>query len=652
MSAALAGVLALAAAAFALWTYLFREPPVRGRLLLALLRAGALLLLVLLVWNPGVPLGAEDDGPIGPTLLVDASLSMTAADTAGRVPWATALDGAAEAAGSGGRVLLFGRSPRVRAADSLPGSEPSDPGSRLAPALEEAAALGARVVRVVSDFRLEDPVAVAAVLEESGVGVRYVDVGGTVRNAAVAEADGPASLEAGDSAAVTVLVAGEGGSATDSVALELRREGGLLAARRVPLPEPGRPERHRLEFRAPEEEGSHRLEVGVELADDGFAADDRRVLFLEVEEARAGLALLSLRPDWEPRFLLPVLEQATGLEARGFLRLAGGRWLPMGEEGDRAEPWTDARVREMAGGAGLLVLHGVTAGAPGWIDELAASSPRTLLFASDPEAAAGAGVETGEAVSAEWYAAGELPASPLSGELSTASFDGLPPLTSLLPAPGGGVAGSVPLRVRRGRQGPPRPALVLAPGDDGRTVVVLASGFWRWAARTGEPRATYRRLWSAAAGWLLEPPDADAVAVVEPARRPSPRGEPVEWRVRGPVGDRLTLRIESGDSAVVDTTVAEPGPTLLTRALPPGRYPYRVGAPGLDEPLAGELEVEEHTAELLRLRVEPPGAAAADPREPVADGPLRPLRTHPAPYLALIALLCVEWIGRRRQGLR
>jgi hypothetical protein len=29
-----------------------------------------------------------------------------------------------------------------------------------------------------------------------------------------------------------------------------------------------------------------------------------------------------------------------------------------------------------------------------------------------------------------------------------------------------------------------------------------------------------------------------------------------------------------------------------------------------------------------------------------------PLRTRPWPYLLVIALLCGEWIGRRRSGLR
>jgi hypothetical protein len=34
------------------------------------------------------------------------------------------------------------------------------------------------------------------------------------------------------------------------------------------------------------------------------------------------------------------------------------------------------------------------------------------------------------------------------------------------------------------------------------------------------------------------------------------------------------------------------------------------------------------------------------------EEPGAPLRTEPWPYLLLIGLLCGEWIGRRRSGLR
>ena len=45
------------------------------------------------------------------------------------------------------------------------------------------------------------------------------------------------------------------------------------------------------------------------------------------------------------------------------------------------------------------------------------------------------------------------------------------------------------------------------------------------------------------------------------------------------------------------------------------------------------------------LSVPVPPASAALPRS-------RPLRTWPLAYLVILAALCMEWIGRRRAGLR
>ena len=53
-------------------------------------------------------------------------------------------------------------------------------------------------------------------------------------------------------------------------------------------------------------------------------------------------------------------------------------------------------------------------------------------------------------------------------------------------------------------------------------------------------------------------------------------------------------------------------------------------------------------------------AEASEPEGPIraagvssSGGPAgRPIRTSPWPYIFIITLLCAEWIGRRRSGLR
>lgn len=642
------------AAGFAFWVYFRREPPVRGRTILAALRALALLLLILLFWNPRIPRLLDGSDVQVPRVLLDASLSMSVGPDEA-APWESGVQEGRERAGSGGEALLFGSGVRVTGLDTLDGNLPSDEGSRLAPALERAASLGATSVEVVSDFRLEDPVAVERALQITGLGVRYVDVGAPVRNAGIAGVEGPRSLPAGEEGVLEVLVGGEvpddapGG---DSLTLDLRLGDQLVASREVPLPGPGRTARHSLGFTAPEAEGLHRLQVRVTLRDDVFPVDDEWIHPLEVEDGAGGVVLLSLQADWEPRYLLPVLEQVTGLAGSGFLRLGGQGWLSMGQGDARSGFTPDERVQALAAGAEILVVHGLGSDGPGWIREAVGQAPRVVLLPADASVGPLVDLELTEPRSGEWYVAPEVPPSPLAGELSGMQVEGLPPLTDHLRLVTALPSDREPLMARQGRQGPLDPVLALVPGANRRVALVLASGLWRWAARDGAPRESYRRLWAGLSGWLLEVAGEDLEATVEPARRPAPRGRPVEWRVRGLL-DTLSLRVLTGDSVVTDTVLTGPGRLVRTAALDPGTYRYEAVAEELPEgAVEGGLEVTDYSAELLRPRVDPPGASVGTGGSRADLGGGRPLRTHPVPYLVLILLLCAEWIGRRRQGLR
>lgn len=649
--------LALAVAgAFAAWVYLRREPPVARRAVLAVLRAATLLLLVLLLWNPRLPPQMVGVRAPPPVVLLDASLSMSARDSSGAVAWEGAAARAREAAADGASVLLFGS--RVRAdgvgmRDSV--RAPGDEGSLLAPALERAAALGGSEIQVLSDLRLDDPLGATRAIRELEVPVRFERLGGAVRNAGVGEASIAPPTEPGGTARASLLVHGEGGAPGDSVELTARLGERLLARRRVALPEAGRPSREVLEIPSPDAGGRHAVTLDVELPDDGFPADDERTALLDVDPERAGILLLSLRPDWEPRFLLPVLGQVSGLRARGFLALGDGRWLPMGRMEERSGPVDAASIRRRLQGADLLVVHGLGAGAPGWVADAAGAAGSALLFAADAAGAGRLGLETAPSAAGEWYASPELPPSPLAGHLAGTALDRLPPLTSALPLLERGAR--VPLEVRRGRSGPPEAALVLRELDDARSAVVLASGFWRWGARDGDAREAYRSLWAGVAGWLLAAgADAGSPAVAAPDE-PVARGRPVTWSVRGLAGDSVRLRVLAGDSAVDDTVVVpRAAAPVRTRALSPGSYRWEARADALPDGTAGgDLHVSGHSRELLRPVTEAAELAGTGEEEAAgagSPGAGPPLRTHPLPYIVVLVLLSAEWIGRRRQGLR
>jgi hypothetical protein len=144
------------------------------------------------------------------------------------------------------------------------------------------------------------------------------------------------------------------------------------------------------------------------------------------------------------------------------------------------------------------------------------------------------------------------------------------------------------LNAARARGGAPTPVLVLTGTGEGRRAVALARGFWRWDAREGSARRNYARLWSGVTGWLL-------------------------------AGEATAATAASGDTAQpVDEAVPTPGAR----------------------------------AEMSHPRIDPSTIRASAAAGAGPQGPGRPLRHFPLPYLLVIALLCVEWIVRRREGLR
>jgi len=198
--------------------------------------------------------------------------------------------------------------------------------------------------------------------------------------------------------------------------------------------------------------------------------------------------------------------------------------------------------------------------------------------------------------------------------------------------------------------GAAQPVLLLGGGEARRQAVVLASGFWRWSAREGAGRDAYRRLWSSVAGWLLSGESLATAAEVRPLRRVVPRGEDVRWVVPGAAGDPVRLRIVLPDGSARDTTVL-PGPDVSTGPLPPGLHSW-TATRGTEAVGEGRFDVESRTDELLRLPQSPPGPPPMRAAGWFAPGDRRPLRTSPWPYALALALLCAEWVGRRRAGLR
>ena len=650
------GALAVAAAAFAAWIYFRRELAIPGRKILSVARGLVLVLVLLLLFDPRLPgsragaFGSEDRW-----VLLDGSASMEAGGEAGGAAWTSALARAQELAADGARILLFGGTPRVVAADSLDGLLPTERSSRLAPALARVAESGAVTVTILSDLRLDDPVEANLTATRLFLDLQSESGDQGIRNAGIARFELPSRAESGDTLVAQVAVFAEEAGAADTIRLRVFEEDRLVATGMLLPAGLGRLATAEIGLPAPSSSGWVRYRLSADLDADEFSGDDTKTTFVEVDPEEGGLVLVSLEPDWEPRFLLPVLSQVTGLDTRGFLAMTDGRYLRLGAGAEAGGTSDQETVRRAAVGADFLVLHGIGRNPPAWVLEAMAAGSRTLLFPVDQGGAAAAGVRVGPALPGEWYLVPDLLPSPLAAGLAGADLTGLPPLTNVHPLVGSD-SGTDPLQLQFQGGGAAEAVLTLKEDLGRRNAVMLASGFWRWAFREGPDRQVYRRLWAGVVGWLLASTPVEEGAGVRPDKRVwGPTGE-WTWRAPGMIGDTIALVLSLGDSVVMDTTlIVDATGEARTRSLPVAEYTYqaKLATSGVDIG-DGRVESERHSLELLRQPAAlASGTAVRGDGAPVrAKRPGRPLRTHPLPYLLIMALLCAEWIGRRQWGLR
>lgn len=661
-----------AVAGFAMVAHLYgrRELPGRGRKLLAGLRWSALAILLLLLFDPEIPASPLSGERERVQVLLDGSLSMTSPLRAGESAsrWEAAVAEARRAVGRGGEVLVFGDGASAVAVDSLASYVPGSTRSRLAPALRAAAEAGARRVVVVTDGGIDDLPEVDRILPLLGVELDVRMVGDdAVGNRAVVEVESPVWAEAGKPFEVRVGV-GALGPVDDSVRVVLRQGDRVVAEGMIATPEPGRLGTAVLSVtpEAPAEGELVRYEVALDPGD-AVPDDDRRTIYIRVDEIPAGIAVVSFRPDWELRFLQPVLAQSLGLPVRGYLQVQQGRFMRLAGGVDTGRPVEEGEVRRAVERAEIVVLHGLDGSVPEWARTAAREASRVLVFPAAGEVP-GLSLSVPAPVPGGWVASRTIPVSPVAELLAGLEVDGLPPLSAARPVelPAGGWT---PLVVERGA-GREAPVAVGVEREGRRSVVALADGFWRWAFRDGAPRQAYRRLWSAVGGWLLEGGRVADAGPLRPVGRLVPRGEPVRWVAGGQTTssidsaavapDSVVLRVtDAAGSMVIDTvlTVAA-GDTLALPALPPGSYRYEARhalADASATPVGGEFTVESYSPEFLRAPVaitELEAAAAESAASLGGSGVTRPLHTAPWPYLAVVLLISTEWIFRRRWGLR
>jgi len=615
--AAIAGV--LLAFVGAVWFYRARELPVAGRGVFALLRGGAVSLVVLVLWNPSLPTGGRDVGPA--VMVVDASGSMRAS-----------LENGITASDAAGIVT-----------EDFDGVIRETPGG-LADAAARAVEGGAESVSVVTDLRSGDGVALRALAAESSVPITVLDVGEGARNAGISGLVVPDRVRVGTEATIDVRL-----HATDREPRELALlVAGDTVARRSVLPGDVGTEVS-VEFVIDVPDGEQEripIEAAI-LGRDALAADDQRLGVLSLDDPGGGIVAVSWSPDWEFRTLIPLLDEVSGLRARGYLALGDGRWLRASDAPAVVEL---AAVRAALSRAEMVVVHAAPPADSGLV-ALARRVPRRLELSVTEQDAA-----LGPRQPGEWYVASDIPVSPIAAELSGLELLGLAPLSSIRTGDSG--SGS-PILLQRAGAGTPVSAFDLQADRGERVVIAHAEGFWRWSLRSGDANELYRRLWSGLAAWLLLPDAVTRTAGFGPRVADAVPGESIEVLT----GDDESVELvwtRGSDTLRVDTVAAGAGPLVTVSGFEqPGVVEWAAAVPGADSSEAGRsasgaLVVQEGGEEMRAARdvslVDDVAALSSSRRAGAGAGV--PLRDTPWAWMSIVLLLSAEWIGRRRSGLR
>ncbi len=599
MNALLGWGLALGSALVVAWVAYPAAAKPGLRPLLAGLRMAAVIIIAALVLD--LPIGVAR--PPAPLVALDVSASWLRSGDS--TAWRRARDSASAALSLGGELLLFGDSTRQ---GKLPMTA-ADQATLAGPAVRLAVAAGRPVV-IVTDGGVDD----SDVLQQAVAGSRVVVV--PIQGAAdraIVDISAPGEARVGDTVNLLARVVADGPISTPT---SLRWLLGDTRLGDSPVPALAAGSEAVVEIRVVVPTGDSAAVLRAVLAPGGDAFPQNDTVGVAFRrDARQRVVIVSTAPDADIRDVATALRANVALPTDAYFRIAPGRWLREGE----LLPVTESVVRSAVRGASLAVLHGDTSavGAP------ASLGTRALLLLSPP------GDDARELL------VRAAPSSPLQGAFSGLMVESLPPLLVAQPARGGLVA----LNAAPGTPATGATPIVAAIDGDVRRVVVTAAGYSRWRARGGVSQVAFQALIGGATDWLLGARGRAAVATLfTPLTR---AGSEVRWR-RGANAWSIVALTRDGDRRQRRDSVIFGGGTLASiPALGAGVWRGTVdGVPVL-------IPVSAAKEWLPR---------AATVRNGAVNGEAAPVRRSARSlqwlYLAGVLLLAVEWLLRRRAGLR
>ena len=648
--------LVICAGLFSFWVYSRMEIAISSWKSLAILRFLTLSMVLLLIWDPNIPVARTEIGQDTVWVLLDGSQSMRPTDQSRPGLLEEVMERLTEMEEMPLRIMLFGERPRFVSADSVESIDFRDELSTLGPALVSAAEAGASDVLVLSDFRINDVETLDSYSQTYGLDVKFERLDMERRNVGVEDFMVFRNDPLEETVTAQASIFSEGLQEDESITIEIFEEENLVVSEEVNPISIGNTLMFEVELPI-NHEASGLLEYRISLGilEDDFSLDNQKSTFIDMSFSDKEIVFLSMKPDWEPRFLLPVLSEVSGLSFEGFLSLGDDQFLSMNDiEGDESIV-TESRVKRAVAASRILIVHGLAGDSPDWVVDALDNSSSTIAFIEDGTAASKMGVSTQQSiVEGEWYLESSLNPSPLASTLSGIDLTSLAPLNAVLPMldPNSYLR---PIEFRRNGLGQIQAPLILNESDDSKQALVLASGFWRWSSRGGNSREVYRRLWSGVLGWLMASEVASNRRLVEPEVRVWSENDQSRWSAWGLANNSIHLMIYKDEKLVQDTTViVNPESQFFINGFGLGSYSYRADDINSGDLLgSGRFKVENHSLEWFRVPRDLVDIYSDLPSSTaIGSGFSRPLHTYIIPYLLIIIFLSIEWIGRRQRGLR
>jgi hypothetical protein len=481
-----------------------------------------------------------------------------------------------------------------------------------------------------------------------------------------------AVAEGSDGTMVEVEVAAVGGLGAASRALEITVGDKVVARRQAGAPLAAG-ERRLVRVAVPATTAGAIVEARL-VGGDAVAANDRRARRTGPGAGPRAHLLVGLRPGWEMGFVRRALV-AGGLPVETLWAPAKGRLAPLDRAGGAA--WSTLsperyRAVWLFGDPALLGAEGRA-----WVERFVGRGGRGVAWAptgSGGELPGMGGARapspgrtravpsvTGSAI--EWLVAH-------GGRDPDAAFpDGSaawPPLELLPDAPAEPPAGAILLLVAG-----ERPAAWIADrGAAGRNVVLLGTGYYRWALADDEAQRAFWRSWvatlgrwlagaaAAAKGPLVRLPAGGRLTAGERLAAPVEATGGVAWRIEREPGGEVVVsgEIEAGADPVVRAGPFAPGiyRLLVERdegaAFPSERFVVEAWAPDLAWTAADTASLARAArasgGELLgedEVALRPPARVTGG-----EGGAVIGLGTTPWLYLVAVLLLLADWgLGRR-----